>query len=435
MNQTLSNQKKVAIETHGCKLNQADSQALAKEFSAAGFLVVSPDEEVDIFVLNSCTVTHVADRKARRSLRSARRRNPDATIVATGCYAERSPAQLKEMNEIDVVMGNGSKQAIVQHLVDSLNLPIVPCATGEVIDVIPLSLNRNRAMVKIQEGCDQVCAYCIVPKVRGRERSVPVDAIVGHINAYQESGFQEVVLTGTQLGSYGFDLEGESITSLIRHVLDRTEIPRIRVSSLQPQDLDAGLIGLWDDPRLCPHFHLPLQSGSDDVLRRMRRRYTASQYRRAVDAIRNMVPDVAITADVIVGFPGESDADFEETYQVCQDLGFSDIHVFPYSTRPGTSAAHFQDGVSSETKSARSSRLLLHSNVTAKAFRQRFVGETRPVLWEKRVRGADHQTWSGLTDNYMRVTTVSSADLGNQITQARILSLEGDTLRTDTRLD
>ena len=434
MNQTLSNQKKVAIETHGCKLNQADSQALAKEFSAAGFLVVSPDEQVDIFVLNSCTVTHVADRKARHSLRSARRRNPDATIVATGCYAERSPAELRKMNEIDIVMGNGSKRAIVQHLVDSLEPPIVPCATGEDIDIIPLSLNRNRAMVKIQEGCDQVCAYCIVPKVRGREKSVPVDTIIEQVTEYQEAGFLEVVLSGTQLGSYGFDLEGESITGLIRHLLDRTTIPRIRVSSLQPQDMDAGLIGLWDDRRLCPHFHLPLQSGSDDVLRRMRRRYTASQYRRALDAIRDRVPDVAITADVIVGFPGETDADFEDTFRVCQDAEFANMHVFPYSTRPGTSAAHFQDSVSAGTKSERSARLLQHSDATARAFRQRFIGDTRPVLWEQRVKGAVNQTWTGLTDNYMRVTTVSSADLGNQITEARILELDGVTLKVNTGL-
>ncbi|MDP6454961.1 MAG: MiaB/RimO family radical SAM methylthiotransferase, partial [SAR202 cluster bacterium] len=309
MNQFVSDQKKVAIETHGCKLNQADSQALAKEFAAAGFQVVSPNERVDIFVLNSCTVTHVADRKARHSIRSARRRSPDATIVATGCYAERNPTELQEINEIDLVMGNASKRIIVQNLVDSLGLPIVSCAIGEDIDVLPLSLNRNRAMVKIQEGCDQVCSYCIVPKVRGREKSVPVDQIVSQVAAYQKAGYREVVLTGTQLGSYGFDLDGESISSLISHLLSRTAMPRIRVSSLQPQDISAGLIELWDDPRMCPHFHVPLQSGSDDVLKRMRRRYTGSRHRQAVDAIRNRVKGVAITADVIVGFPGETDAD------------------------------------------------------------------------------------------------------------------------------
>ena len=434
MNQLTSNQQKVAIETHGCKLNQADSQALAREFSAAGFQVVGLHEQVDIFVLNSCTVTHVADRKARHSLRSARRKNPDATIVATGCYAERNPTELMEISEIDIVMGNGSKRAIVQRLVDSLELPIVPCATGEDIDVIPLSLNRNRAMVKIQEGCDQVCAYCIVPKVRGREKSVPVATIIEQITAYQDAGFHEVVLTGTQLGSYGFDLEGESIASLIRHVLNRTRISRIRVSSLQPQDITSDLLELWDNPRLCPHFHLPLQSGSDNILSQMRRRYTASQYSQSVDAIRNRVQDVAITADVIVGFPGETDDDFEHTFRVCQHSEFADIHVFPYSTRPGTSAAYLPDSVASEVKNARSSSILQWAEIAAKSFREQHIGTTRSVLWEKRVNGGDGQSWTGLTDNYLRVTTVSSENLGNEITQAHLFELDGKTLRADVKL-
>lgn len=422
---------KVAIETHGCKLNQADSQALAREFDAAGFDVVNPAEEFDVYVLNSCTVTHVADRKARRSLRSVRRKNPQATIVATGCYAQRAPSELRRMNEIDIVLGNDSKSEIVRRLIDTLDLSPTPCSDGGDVDVIPLSLNRNRAMVKIQEGCDQVCAYCIVPKVRGREKSLPVDVIVGQIEAYERAGFQEVVLTGTQLGSYGFDLDDETITSLLSKVLERTSIPRVRVSSLQPQDIGDGLVGLWDDSRLCPHFHMPLQSGSDDVLERMRRRYTATQYRQAVDTIRIRIPDVAITADVIVGFPGESDADFEKTMNLCAGVEFADLHVFPYSPRPGTSAAHFEDGVSPEIKSGRSKRLIESAESWARSFRQRSVGQVRAVLWEGRAEGPQASDWTGLTDNYMRVAAVSEVNLGNTITDVQLVSVDGAIVRAD----
>ena len=281
---------RVAIETHGCKLNQADSGGLATEFAQAGFEVVGEDTPVDVYVVNSCTVTHVADSKARQALRSARRRHPNATIVATGCYAQRSPETLRQLNEVDLVVGNTEKASLVRHVIDWAGDEIVPCATGDDVQAISPSAARTRAMVKIQEGCNQVCAYCIVPKVRGRERSIPPDDIVRTIDEYTNRGYKEVVLTGTQLGSYGFDLEEIDLTGLIRHVQDRCDMARLRVSSLQAHEIDKRLLGLWSDDRLAPHFHLPLQSGSDAVLKRMRRRYDSRQFLKAVSAIRRGRP-------------------------------------------------------------------------------------------------------------------------------------------------
>ena len=419
----LQSKPRVAIETHGCKLNQSDSGSLATEFADAGFKVVGEDTPVDVYVVNSCTVTHVADSKARRALRSARRRHPNATIVATGCYAQRSPETLRKLDEVDLVVGNTEKATLVRHVVDWVGDDIVPCATGDDVQAISPSAARTRAMVKIQEGCNQVCAYCIVPKVRGRERSIPPDEIVGTIDEYTNRRYKEVVLTGTQLGSYGFDLEGIDLTGLIHYVLDRCSMARLRVSSLQAHEIDERLLAMWSDDRLAPHFHLPLQSGSDAVLKRMRRRYDSRQFLDAVDGIRKAIPDAAITTDVIAGFPGETKIDFEDTYRVCREVGFASMHVFPYSARPGTSAAHFRDDVAPQVKSERVGQLIALSKEQGAAFRVRFVGTSRQVLWESRKAGK----WVGLTDNYIRVTARSECELANEITWARIVGLNGQT--------
>ncbi|MXY45254.1 MAG: tRNA (N(6)-L-threonylcarbamoyladenosine(37)-C(2))-methylthiotransferase MtaB, partial [Dehalococcoidia bacterium] len=361
--------------------------------------------------------------KARQALRSARRRHPNAAIVATGCYAQRTPETLRQLDEVDLVVGNTEKASLVRHVIDWTGDDIVPCATGDDVQAISPSAARTRAMVKIQEGCNQVCAYCIVPKVRGRERSIPPDEIVGKIREHTTRGYKEVVLTGTQLGSYGFDLEEIDLTGLIRHVLDRCDMARLRVSSLQAHEIDDGLLALWSDDRLAPHFHLPLQSGSDAVLKRMRRRYDSNRFRNAVDAIRKAIPNAAVTTDVIAGFPGETESDFEQTHSLCRDVGFASMHVFPYSSRPGTSAAHFRDDVPSQVKSERVGRLITLSQKQGAKYRSRFVGTSRRVLWES--RKADK--WVGLTDNYIRVAAHSDRELANEITWARIVGLNGQS--------
>ena len=416
----------VAIETHGCKLNQADSSLLGWSFLEQGYRLVPVDEPAQVYVLNTCTVTHVADRKARQAIRAIRRRNPDATIVATGCYPQRAPQDLRAMEEVDLVVGNTGKADLVRQVMEWRGQSPVPCAVGADPDGFSPRIARTRAMVRIQEGCDQVCAYCIVPKVRGRERSVPPDQIIGEIQRHVAYGYQEVVLTGTQLGSYGFDLSHMTLTHLLERILSETAVPRLRISSLQPQDIAPHMLSLWSDPRLCPHFHLPLQSGSDAVLKRMRRRYTASLYAQTVDMIRQAVPAVSITADVIVGFPGETDREFQQTTSLCHQIEFAAMHVFPYSVRPGTSAAHFHGQVSPGIKPFRVGALLALAQTQAFEFRRRFLGSLRPVLWDSSTETNGSTLWSGLTDNYIRVLGRSPLRLSNQVTLARLSTQEED---------
>ena len=426
-----ANRPSVAIETHGCKLNQADSQLLARRFLEAGYRLVASDDPADVYVVNSCTVTHVADRKARHALRAARRRNPQATIVATGCYAQRSPEALGRLEEVDLIMGNTQKASLVAKVMEWRRDAPVPCATGSDTDPITLSALRTRAMVKIQEGCDQVCAYCIVPKVRGRERSIPPDEIIAGISHQVAQGYNEVVLTGTQLGSYGFEIPDITLARLLERILAETNVARVRVSSLQPQEISPRLLSLWSDPRLCPHFHMPLQSGSDRVLKRMRRRYTSRIYSDAANITRQRVPDVSITADVIVGFPGETEEDFQQTYALCDRIGFAAMHIFPYSPRPGTSAAHFEGKVGQELKSRRVQLLLSLARARAFDFRTAFMGKVRPVLWEGQDEYEGSTMWSGLTDNYIRVACLSPRRLTNQITSARLSTQSGDVVRAE----
>jgi threonylcarbamoyladenosine tRNA methylthiotransferase MtaB len=428
-----SDSKTVKLETLGCKLNQADTQALTKEFVEAGYRVAFQDDPVDVYVLNTCTVTHVADRKGRQAVRSAKRRNPGSTIVATGCYAERAPNDLRAMPEVDFVVGNSDKVSLVAMLEDGADGPDTACAVGDDRSLEPVLKLRSRAMIKIQEGCDQVCAYCIVPKVRGRERSIPLRQIVATANSYSEAGCQEIVLTGTQLGSYGFDLPDVDITSLVRILLVETDLPRIRISSLQPQDISDELLDLWTDRRLCPHFHVPLQSGSDSVLERMRRRYSSESFLGTVRRIQGAVPDVAVTADVIVGFPGESDSDFRQTVDVCLESELASAHVFPYSIRPGTSAAYFDAQVDAGTKTERAAELTSVARSLSLSFRNRFLGHSREVLWERAVEktAEGRPVWSGLTDNYIRVRACSKAALTNRIASSRLMSIDGDWVRAE----
>ena len=418
-----------AIETHGCKLNQADSLRLAREFVAVGYVHVPADAPADVFILNSCTVTHVADRKARHAIRAARRRNPDALVVATGCYPQRAPEDLEALDEVDLVLGNLDKASLVRRVV---NLSGGPMADWEEKTFMALDgrTARTRAMVKIQEGCDQVCAYCIVPKVRGRERSVPLDEIVSDIRQLVREGYREVVLTGTQLGTYGFEWPEISLSDLVGAILRQTDVQRLRVSSLQPQEMGRELLELWSDNRLCPHFHIPLQSGSNAVLERMRRRYTSEMYRDAVEMVRKLVEGASITTDVIVGFPGETVDDFQRTKHLCEVVGFTDIHVFPYSPRPGTSAAVYGEQVDSAVKTGRVRELTSLASDHSRRHRSRLIGEERSVLWESRVDVNGEKMWSGLTDNYVRAYASCSEDMANMVTAARLLSVLGDGMES-----
>ena len=426
----------VAIHTQGCKLNQADSEALVQSFAKAGYRVVDRTSGADVVVVNTCTVTAAADAKARQALRAASRSGGDAVVVATGCYAQRAAGDLARMEEVSLVVGNTRKEDLVSEVSlalaardaeQSSPLGVASYTAGGLHDITALrpARGRNRSMVKIQEGCNQVCAYCIVPKVRGRERSIPVAAVVERVKRAVNRGCREVVLTGTQLGSYGFDLEGATLLALIQSVLAETDVARLRVSSLQPQEIVRELLDLWTNPRLMPHFHIPLQNGNDRILRLMRRRYDTDRFAQAVDLVRRQVPDAGITSDLIVGFPGEGEAEFHVSRDFVRQQGFSDMHIFPYSSRPGTSAAYLKDQVPAPLKKARAGEMAQVAREGFREFRLRQLGDTRPVLWES-ARGPEaDRVWTGLTDNYLRVITQDQRDLGNQVMPVKLQELDG----------
>ena len=403
---------------------------MAARFLQAGYRLVDSSEPADICIVNTCTVTHVADSKARQALRAAHRQNPSALVVATGCYAQRAPADLSKVAGVDMVLGNRDKDRLVDMAIKARGVQTVPRPNGHESSSSSQgrSLGRIRAMIKIQEGCDQVCAYCIVPKVRGREQSVPPHVILSQVNQRIEEGYKEVVLTGTQLGTYGFDIEGASLAGLVELVLRETHIERLRVSSLQPQEITSELLELWQDPRLCPHFHMPLQSGSDFVLKGMRRRYSAKQYAQAVELVRSRVSGVAITTDVIVGFPGEGESQFQQSLRFAEEMEFSSMHVFPYSVRPGTSAAYMTPRINDTVKRARMSEMLQLGQEHVSAFRRKAIGTVRPVLWERRQVKNGTDVYTGLTDNYLKVLTSSAIPGLNEVSDTHLVALHEESM-------
>lgn len=416
---------KIVIETHGCKLNMADSITMADNFASNGFQVANNlAESPDVFILNSCTVTHVADRKARQRLSRIKREHPKARIVVTGCYPTLDPDGVSDLDVVDLIVSNDDKPAIVNEVAtllaqDTDSLVLAPSHFNPVS-----ALGRTRAALKIQEGCDQVCAYCIVPKVRGRERSVPATDLVRQANQMSNFGCREIVLTGTQLGNYGFDLlhtPDNTLTKMLLHIIRETSLPRIRVSSLQAPEINDDLLSLWTGEgrgRLCPHFHIPLQSGSNHILKRMRRTYTLEEFADTVELVRQAVPTCSITTDIIVGFPGESDYHHQQTIDAVHRFQFAGVHVFPYSRRPGTSAYHDQEQLDDATKSTRAKQLRDIAQSSALRYRQGQIGKIRSVLWE------DGTT--GLTGNYLRVRRSRGVASVGEIEHVELLGVMED---------
>ncbi|MBI5948477.1 MAG: MiaB/RimO family radical SAM methylthiotransferase [Chloroflexi bacterium] len=416
-----------AILTLGCKLNLADSEEIARGLRVAGYRVVDRMCEADAFVVNTCSVTHVADQKSRRLVRSVRRMSPGAAVTVTGCFPQSAGFEAVEALGADLVVGtrDDGKAELVRFLAGKLDGP-----GSRRADVARGSALHTRAFIKAQEGCNDVCAFCIVPRTRGREQSRPVAAVVAEVQAAVEAGAREVVITGTQLGAWGRDFDlPRGPHDLIAGVLEGTDVARLRFSSLQPQDITPALLGLWSDPRLMPHFHLALQSGSEGVLAAMRRRYTAAEYLRAVDRIRAAAPGVAITTDVIAGFPGETDEQFEETLVLCREAGFARLHCFPYSQRSRTAAARMPGQVPPPVRQERMRRLLALGDELSTAFREAALGESRAVLWEGE-REVDGQPLAfGHTDNYIPVYGDGGEELRNRITPVRIGEVYHDGVR------
>ncbi|HQW50984.1 MAG TPA: MiaB/RimO family radical SAM methylthiotransferase [Tepidiformaceae bacterium] len=414
-----------AILTLGCKLNLADSEEIAHGLRRSGYQVVDRLCEADAYVINTCSVTHVADAKSRKLIRSVRRLSPGAPITVTGCYPQSAGFDAAAELGADLVAGtrDADKRQLVMFLAEHgpAAPPAAPAST-------PL---HTRAFVKAQEGCNDVCAFCIVPRTRGREESRSIDAVAAEVNRAVEDGAREVVITGTQLGAWGRDVDLPlQPRHLIAGILERTEVLRLRFSSLQPQDITPELLGLWHDPRLMPHFHLALQSGSESTLRAMRRRYTAAEFRDAAARIKAAVPGAAITTDVIAGFPGESDEDFEATFAFCRHVGFARLHCFPYSPRARTTAARLPGQLPPEAKQERMARLLALSEELSLAFRAEHAGAVRPVLWESErpARGAEGPLWHGHTDNYIPVYAAGDALL-NRVTPVRLGEVYHDGVR------
>jgi threonylcarbamoyladenosine tRNA methylthiotransferase MtaB len=403
---------KVYLHSLGCRLNQSEVETLARQFVQAGHTVVGDPAQADVCVVNTCAVTAEAERKSRHSLSALARANPCSHIAVTGCYATLAPHTCASMPGVNWVFSNAEKGELVRRM----SLPV---------DGTPASENRptrTRAFVKVQDGCDNRCAYCIIGLLRGPSRSRPLAEVVSQVQSLVEAGHREVVLTGVNLGAYGQEigLPG-GLRTLVEALLRHTDLQRLRLSSVEPWDVDESFFTLWENPRLCRHLHLPLQSGCDVVLQRMGRRITAREYARLVAAAYAAIPDLAITTDIIVGFPGEDEAAFRTSYDFVAALGFARLHVFPYSARPGTPAASMPGQVERRIMASRAEEMRALGVNLARQFRQRFTGREMEVLWE-------HQEttglWSGLTDNYLRVFARSERNLHNLITTVRLTGMQ-----------
>lgn len=420
--------QRVFLDFVGCRLNEAEIEHMARQFVARGDAIVHHAAEADLIVINTCAVTGEAARKSRHLIRQAGRTNPNASIIATGCYAELEPQRVAALPNVMRVIGNQQKDRLVT-LVAGDDVPDYEREPLQRDPLPPGTLGHTRAFVKVQDGCDNRCTFCVTTLVRGPGRSRPPEEIIEEVNLLAALGYNEVVLTGVHLGSYGRDL-GYSLHDLVRALLERTTIPRLRLSSLEPWDLSPQFFDLWRDGRLCPHLHLPLQSGCDATLRRMARRTTQASFAALVEVARARIPDLAITTDIIVGFPGETEAEFAASLRFVEAMQFARLHVFPYSPRPGTAAARMPHQVPEEVKRERKAQMLALSEQLERAFQQRHIGRVADVLWES-ARAATPQgfVWAGYTGNYLRVVTTSPQMLGNTITAARLVGIaQGEVL-------
>lgn len=427
-----------AIHTLGCKVNQADSEAIAAALIAQGLRPAVEQQPADVVVVNTCTVTHLGDRSSRQAASQARRAAPAALVVATGCYAQVAPAAVAAVPDIDLVVPNTAKDAIAATILDHLSqratstlLPMLPAfpAAENPDTLLADILGRTRAQIKVQDGCDNRCTYCIVPTARGASRSRPITEIVDLVRRKAQAGIQEVVLTGVHLGDY-HPAPDVDLGDLLAALLAETTIPRIRVSSLEPEDFRLEWLDLWANPRLCRHLHLPLQSGSAPILRKMARRYTPDRYRTIARAAYAAMPELALTTDIIVGFPGETDADAQATVELATELRFAKMHVFRFSPRAGTAAARMANVTPDHCKKERADRLLALNAEFTHAFRARYLGATVEVLWE----GQRAWGWEGLTDNYLRVELrdadiPADRNLRHHRTLARVTALAADGVR------
>jgi len=417
----------IYLDSVGCRLNQAEIEAFASQFRAAGHQVVADASKADLVVVNTCAVTKEAASDSRQKVRQAARAGA-SQVVVTGCWASLDPRGAAALPGVKRVVPNLEKDFLVPELLGRQG----PLYEREPLarEPLPGAHRRTRAFIKVQDGCNNHCTFCVTTIARGPGRSRPAADVLADVRAALVGGAQEVVLTGVHLGSWGHDLTPRlRLEHLIRTLLAETDIPRLRLSSLEPWDLDESFFSLWQDTRLCRHLHLPLQSGSGTILRRMARKTTPESFARLVEQARAVIPDVAITTDVIVGFPGEGEAEFRESMEYVRGLGFAGGHVFTYSERPGTAATRFPNQVPPEERKERNARMRAVLAQAARSYQARFLGAELEVLWEATdAYGPEGWRLRGLSDNYLRVSAYASQPLWNQICRVRIERLAPDGL-------
>lgn len=430
---------KVFLDSIGCRLNQSEIETMARQLLAGGHELVTRPEDADKVILNTCTVTRAAARDARRKTRRFHRKNGDAEIVLTGCYATVAPEELGNVEGAGRLVPNAQKEQLVQMLDPEAGRE-KPRFDREPIlrEILTGQVGNTRAFVKVQDGCDNRCTFCITTVARGAGQSRRLGDVVEEIQGMAAAGYREAVLTGVHLGSYGHDFGNESgLRELVEAILHHTAIPRLRLSSLEPWDIEPAFFDLWEDERLLPHLHLPLQSGSNRTLRRMARRTRRDTFRELAQAAYERIPDLNLSTDMICGFPGETKADFQESLDFVREIGFSRLHTFTYSPRPGTAAAEMPDQLPKPERKERTRQMIALGEELSLAFHRRYEGRTLNVLWEA-VVGANGQgtRWIGYTDNYIRVQANGPADLFNRITPVRLSDarpdgLEGEIVAND----
>lgn len=416
----------VYLETLGCRLNEAELERWGQQFRAAGHGLVSEPEQADLAVINTCAVTVAAVRKSRHTVRRLARSNPRLRLVVSGCYATLEPDVVAAELGVDLVVSNRDKDRLVEQIGAAFDLPSAPAAATEPAAGALFERGRSRAFVKVQDGCRYRCTFCITTVARGEERSRPIGEIVDELNRLHVGGVQEIVLTGVQLAGYGND-GGADLAGLLAAILNDTAVERIRLGSLEPWGWPERLLPLFGNPRLQPHLHLPLQSGSDRILRRMARRCWRDDFLRLTEQTRAAIPELNLTTDLIVGFPGETEADWRQTLELVEQVGFGHLHIFPFSPRTGTAAADLPDPVAPEVKRARVEQLHQLGRRLKRDCLTRYIDWSGPVLWEATRR--DGRYW-GYTPNYLRVATDTPVT-GIRMVRATRLDVGGEFLHAE----
>jgi threonylcarbamoyladenosine tRNA methylthiotransferase MtaB len=414
---------KIFLDMVGCRLNQSELENIARQFRSAGHSLCSNPESADLVVINTCTVTAAAASDSRQKIRQAARIT-SGEVVVTGCWATMHPVEAAKFSGVSRVFNNQEKDTLVASV---LQRPLDEFSHATLQRVpIPGARLRTRAFIKVQDGCDNHCTYCITRLARGKGKSTAIADVLADVESAIEGGAHEIALTGVHLGSWGYDLSPTSrLYELIKKILMETDTPRLRLSSLEPWDISPDFFELWQDPRLCRHLHLPLQSGCETTLKRMGRRVTPHLFAGLVQQARSSIPGVAITTDIITGFPGESEAEFSESAAFIRAMDFSNGHVFSYSAWPGTPAARLSGIVPQNISRQRNIEIRKVLSSSAQEFRMRHLGQQLQVLWEKAIQIDEHH-WelSGLSDNYLRVKTVSASPLQNQVSVVKVIGME-----------